>query len=303
MKLAPIALFVYKRPWHTLQTVEALQKNELAEDSELFVFSDGPKSEDDKKDVQAVRAYLKKITGFKSITIIEREHNLGLAQSIISGVTEIVNKYSRVIVLEDDLLASRYFLDYMNTALNRFESDERVMQISGYMFPIELKVNTDSVFLPFTTSWGWATWKRAWVHFDRDMKAYETLRRDSELIHRFNLDNAYPYFKMLKAQSEGKIDSWAIRWYLSVFMLSGLTLFPVRSLVHNIGFDGTGTHSTQDDIDFSEVQINYRVLVFPSEVKMSYKVFAECKKFLKNKKHDVLRAVKEIFHGVTTKSL
>jgi len=157
--------------------------------------------------------------------------------------------------------------------------------------------------LPFTTSWGWATWKRAWVHFDRDMKAYETLRRDSELIHRFNLDNAYPYFKMLKTQSEGKIDSWAIRWYLSVFMLSGLTLFPVRSLVHNIGFDGTGTHGTQNDIDFSEIQRNFQVLAFPSEIEMFNTVFAECKKFLKSKKKNVLSTVKEIFYEFITKSL
>lgn len=303
MDLAPITLFVYNRPWHTQQTVEALQKNELAEGSELFVFSDGPKSEADKKDVQAVREYIKTITGFKGVTIIERERNLGLAQSIISGVTEIVNKYGRVIVVEDDLLASRYFLDYMNTALNRFESDERVMQISGYMFPIELKVNTDSVFLPFTTSWGWATWKRAWVHFDRDMKAYETLRRDSELIHRFNLDNAYPYFKMLKAQSDGKIDSWAIRWYLSVFILHGLTLFPVRSLIQNIGFDNTGTHNTRNDVGFSEVQKDFQVLTFPSDIEISETVFDECKRFLKSKNKNVLSTVKEIINGIITKNL
>jgi hypothetical protein len=303
MKLAPIVLFVYNRPWHTRQTVEALQKNELARESELFIFSDGPRSENDKKNVQAVREYIKTITGFRSIRIIDRERNLGLAQSIISGVTEIVNRYGRIIVLEDDLIVSRYFLDYMNTALNWFEKDERVMSVSGYMFPIEIQVDTDSVFMPFITSWGWATWKRAWDSLDSNMESYASLKKDSTLRRRFDLNNSYFYFRILKAQIQRKIDSWAIRWYLSVFMLQGLTLFPVRSLVQNIGFDNTGTHTTRHDAGFSEAQKDFHVLTFPPDIEISETVFDECKNFLKSKKENLLSPVKEFINGFITKTL
>ena len=135
--LAPIALFVYNRPIHTRRTVEALQKNTQAAESDLCIYSDAPKRPEVAEAVREVRAYIKTITGFSSITIVERERNLGLANSIIDGVTSIVNKHGRIIVLEDDLVVSQYFLEYMNTALERYRDDERVMQISGHMFPTE----------------------------------------------------------------------------------------------------------------------------------------------------------------------
>ncbi len=242
MKYAPIALFTYNRPSHTRQTVEALLKNPEARYSDLILFSDGPKDDASGKQVQEVRRYLHNIEGFKSIRIVERDTNFGLADSIISGVSEVVDEYGRVIVLEDDLITTPGYLCYMNQALNRYEGDKRVMQISGHMFDVDIKAETDAVFLPFTTSWGWATWKRAWVHFDPSMAGYERLRKDRKLRWSFNLDGAYDYFGMLKAQKKGRIDSWAIRWYLSVFLRHGLVLFPVKSFVKNIGFDDSGTH-------------------------------------------------------------
>ncbi len=239
---APVVLFTYNRPWHTRQTLNALKKNNLSELTDLIIYSDGPKNITDCKKVQEVRNYLKTVNGFKRIKIIEREDNTGLADSVISGVTEVINEYSRIIVLEDDLVTAPHFLYYMNHALRMYEKEEKVMQISGHMFDIKIDIETDAVFLPFITSWGWATWKRAWDHFDPLMIGYTELKKDRRLQYKFNLEGSYNYFSMLEAQIQDKIDSWAIRWYLSVFLKSGIVLYPVKSYIENIGFDGSGTH-------------------------------------------------------------
>ncbi len=263
MNLSPIALFVYNRPWHTQQTVEALKKNDLVEKSDLIVFSDGPKKESDISDVINVRNYLKTIKGFKSVNLNERERNIGLAESIIFGVTDVIDQYGRVIVLEDDLIVSKHFLDYMNTALNRYYNEERVMQISGHMFPVKIESREDAFFLPFITSWGWGTWKRAWDHFDPLMTGYRLLKNDRSLRRRFDVDDTFGFFEMLKLQHKGKIDSWAIRWYVSVFLLGGLALYPKESMVSNIGCDGSGAHSGSDRDYALSINESYSVVSFP----------------------------------------
>lgn len=260
---APVALFVYNRPMHTRRAIEALQKNNLAKDSELFIFSDAPKDAGAAQAVEAVRELMHGIGGFKSVTIVERERNLGLAASIIDGVTRLCRERGRVIVLEDDLIVSPFFLEYMNTALERYREDERVMQISGHMFPIDIPADTDAVFLPMTTSWGWATWQRAWRHFNSEAAGYEALKRDAKLRRRFDLDGAYDYSGMLERQLRGEIDSWAIRWYLNAFMLGGVTLFPVKTLVTNAGFDGSGTHLSKHQPADSLVR-EFRVSRYPA---------------------------------------
>ena len=242
MTIAPIALFVYNRPAHTRQTIGALLKNELAGGSDLIIFSDAPKKPEAVEAVSEVREYIRTITGFRSVSIVERDRNWGLSNSIIDGVTRLCNEYGRVIVLEDDLVMSPHFLEYMNVALDSYREDERVMQISGHIFPVDITAETDAVFLPMTTSWGWATWQRAWQHFDPAATGYEELKCDVKLRRQFNLDGAYDYFGMLELQLQGKIDSWAVRWHLSVFLRSGITLFPRKTLVENMGFDGSGTH-------------------------------------------------------------
>lgn len=239
---APIALFVYNRPAHTRETIEALRKCELAEQSDLFIFSDAPKTNKDADAVSEVREYIRSIDGFKSVSIGERNANFGLANSIINGVTSVINVHDRIIVLEDDLIVSPNFLRFMNDALDQYEDKPSVIQISGYMFPVKVDIDEDALFLPMTTSWGWATWKRAWQLFDPDAKGYASLKNDSMLRKRFNLDGAFDYFSMLENQLEGRINSWAIRWYLATFLNNGLTLYPRQSLVSNIGFDGSGTH-------------------------------------------------------------
>jgi len=244
MTFAPIALFVYNRPTHTRQTVDALQKNALSKDSDLFVFSDGAKSELQAEAVCEVRQFIHQIEGFRSVTIVERGINFGLARSVIDGVTSLVNEHGRIIVLEDDLVVTAHFLDFMNRALDKYENEQQVIQVSGYMFPIKVNIKEDALLLPLTTSWGWATWKRAWQLFDIDAKGYAQVKADLVLRKRFNLDGWYDYFSMLEDQLAGRVDSWAIRWYLATFLFQGLTLYPRQSLILNAGFDGSGTHGT-----------------------------------------------------------
>ena len=242
MNLAPIALFVYKRLEHTHKTIESLKNNSLAIESDLFIFSDQEKNSKDRDAVQSVREYVKGVTGFRSVQIIDRPINFGLANSIIDGVYRLCGEFGRVIVLEDDLVTSPNFLEYMNGALDRYAEDDRVMQISAHMFPVETGQTDDAMFLPITTSWGWATWRRAWDKFDAGATGYDLLKNDKQSIYRFNCSGSYDYFNMLERQLKGEIDSWAIRWYLSVFLRNGMVLFPKISLIENIGFDGTGTH-------------------------------------------------------------
>ena len=266
---APIALFVYNRPQHTQHTLEALLNNVLASQSDLYVFSDGPKVPAAETAVNEVRNYIRGVTGFRSITILEERKNKGLARSIIDGVTTLCNSHSRVIVLEDDLSTSPHFLEYMNDALNRYQADARVMQIAGYMFPHVPKVQEDALFLPFISSWGWATWKRAWETFDRREDVFEEIMSDATMRRRFDLNGKYKYSKILRAQQLKKVDSWAIFWYVSVFRQKGLTLFPKYTLVRNIGFDGSGVNCAVREFEQDEMNSAYRVDRFPSLIEIS----------------------------------
>jgi hypothetical protein len=255
MNFAPIVLFTYNRPWHTKQTVEALQKNMYAEQSNLFIFSDGPKTEKDEPKVKEVRKYLKTIKGFKNIEIIERDKNWGLANNIIDGVTKIVNQYGRVIVLEDDLVTSPYFLKFMNDGLDIYEEEEKVISIHGYVYRI--KGLPEIFFLRGADCWGWATWKRGWDLFEKDGKKLLDELEKRKLTKLFDFNGAYPYTKMLKDQVEGKVDSWAIRWYASAFIHEKLTLYPGISLVKNIGDLGTHIKGNMSwlDVELSEKPI------------------------------------------------
>ena len=250
---APIALFVYNRPDHTRQTITALQANAFARESDLFIYSDAPKDEVANAQVHSVRRYIKNIDGFRSVTVIERERNWGVDPSIIDGVTTLCDRYGRVIVLEDDLVTSPWFLTYMNRGLALYEGDERVMQISGFMFPLRAFQENTACFLPYSTCWGWATWKASWTRFDPSASGFNILKSDSKKRAAFNLNGAYDYFDLLRQYFDKKNDAWDIRWYLSVFLNNGLSLFPQKSLVRNIGFDGSGVHCPLSDFPGDEV--------------------------------------------------
>jgi hypothetical protein len=268
MMLAPIVLFVYNRPAHTRQTIEALQRNALSKGSELIIFSDAARSGSQTQLVREVRDLIGQIDGFKSVTIIERETNFGLARSIIDGVGMVVRKYGRIIVLEDDMVTSPYFLSYMNEALEKFADDDRVASIHGYVYPVA-KPLPEAFFLPGADCWSWATWQRGWEIFNDDGQSLLDELKHRKLIRAFDLNGTYPFSKMLEGQIEGGNDSWAVRWYASTFLAGKLTLYPGRSLVHNIGNDSSGTHSaasTSLDAELSDTPISLSaVKVEPSE--------------------------------------
>lgn len=239
--IAPILLFTYNRPAHTRRTVEALQRNTLAAESELFIYSDAPKTDDDRTAVDEVRRYLHTITGFGNVCITERTENFGLARSIIDGVTTHVNRAGKVIVLEDDLVTAPYFLQFMNDALDMYEHDEQVGHIQGCDFTQDPSL-PDTFFIKFTGSWGWATWQRAWQYFNPDGQALLDEMERRKLGYTFDFNGKYRYVRMLRRQVEGKNNSWAIRWNATMFLRDMLSLNVGKSLVQNIGFDGSGTN-------------------------------------------------------------
>lgn len=244
--LAPIALFVYNRPWHTKQTLNALVKNPLADQSDLIIFSDGAKTKNHIASVQEVRRYVNNITGFKSIRVVESTVNKGLANSIISGVSSILESSETIIVLEDDMVTSPYFLTYMNKALQLYENDEQVISIHAYIYPVKQKL-PETFFLKGADCWGWATWKRGWNLFNPDGKYLLDQLKKRKLTNEFDFNRTYAFTRMLKNQIKGINDSWAIRWYASAFLLNKLTLYPGESLIRNIGNDSSGTHSWQEE--------------------------------------------------------
>jgi len=240
-KLSPIVLFVYNRPWHTKQTIEALQKNELAKESELFIYSDEAKNEDAQKSVDEVRKYIDKIEGFKKVTVIKREKNWGLANSIIDGVTKIVNEHGKIIVLEDDLVTSPYFLKFMNEALEFYKNEKKVWHISGWNYPVESDGLDNVFFWRVMNCWGWATWTDRWKYYEKDVD--KTINEFSyDAIKRFNLDGAEDFWSQVIANKDNKINTWAIFWYATIFKENGSCLNPVQTFVENIGHDGSGVH-------------------------------------------------------------
>jgi glycosyltransferase involved in cell wall biosynthesis len=256
--MAPVVLFAFRRPDHTLRTLNALSRNHLASRTELIVYSDGPKDDQDVAAVTAVRDLVQEASGFASVRVVERQRNLGLSASVIDGVTEVLRENDKVIVLEDDLLTSRYFLSYMNEALSIYEDDASVASIHGYCPPMRSE-GPETFFLRGADCWGWATWRRAWSEFNPDGETLLAQLEERGLTWAFDLDGAYGYTSMLEDQIAMRNDSWAIRWHASMYLAEKYTLYPGRSLVENIGVDGSGTHggrSKMDNCDVSAEQVN-----------------------------------------------
>lgn len=295
--LAPIALFVYNRPEHTRRTIKFLAKNLLADESKLFIFSDSPKDASQSAKVAEVREIIRATEGFKSVTIIERLTNLGLANSIIDGVTMLTEKYGQVIVFEDDLISSLYTLQYFNDALRRYKNEERVMHIGAYMYPLQNKALPQTFFYRAASSWGWATWERAWKNFEPDIDILIS-RFNARKRYEFSIEGTMNFWKQIREFKRGKNNSWAIRWYASIFLLGGLTLNPSKSLINNIGHDGSGIHSGKNNIYDVKIS-NHPVTDFPSEVAEHLDAYRTVKHFLKHRKGSlierIIRFVKEKF--------
>jgi len=258
---APIVLFVYARPDHTRQTLEALALNPEARDSLLYVFCDGPANEateETRARILQVRSIVREKSWCGEVRIVESEVNLGLAESIVNGVTKVVQKYGRVIVLEDDIALAPCALDYFNRALSMYENEERVFQVSGFMVKIPFR-SKPTGFLRMTTSWGWATWSRAWQHYQSD--GAELLRKvEARGRTEFDLDGASFHYEELSRNVSGDLKTWAVKWYASVFLANGLCLYPKKSILRNIGFDGSGENCESDSSDyFSNLPVAKRV--------------------------------------------
>lgn len=267
MSYAPIALFTYNRPDKTQRVLESLMQNAEAKDSDLFIFSDGPKNEKAVEGVQKNREYIhqvqessKELRWFKSVTIIEREKNWGLANSLIAGITEVINKYGRVIVVEDDLILSPYFLKFMNGGLEKYKDEDKVGAISAYLQPTGIE-NPNTFFLTYFNCWGWATWKRSWDLLEIDsVKLLKALRFKR---NRFDVGNSIGNYGMLYCQKMGLVDSWYIRYYASLYLNGKLVLYPSSPLTINVGLDGSGVHCGVIDgithirnVSFSPIKID-----------------------------------------------
>lgn len=303
--LAPVILFTYNRPEHTKRTIEALAANELAAETDLYVFSDAAKKDADKGKVQEIRDYVKSVQGFRQVELTAREQNYGLAKNVIEGVTAIVNKYGKVIVLEDDLVTNRYFLLFMNDGLDRYQNEQKVTGITGFShfgdtfsYPCESYFNTLS-----GTSWSWATWSDRWKYFDADCDDWTDMVSDKKLRKAFNYDNTYDFYKIMKMQKTNeKTNSWAIRWYWTNFRKQGLILSPTKSLVSNEGWDGTGIHcgNEKGPVFDHKLMTDHRITEFPQEICEKPELHKAMKKALIHESQPNL--IKRIYHVVFRKN-
>jgi FkbM family methyltransferase len=304
MNLAPIILFVYNRPWHTSQTLEALMHNELADQAELYIFADGPTadaSEESLKNIKETREVLNEKSWCGTVHITIRATNMGLANSVVDGITQVINKHGKVIVLEDDIVTNTHFLSFMNDGLDLYKNEKKVFGVSGFCFPSSEKIKIDTYFLPIMSSWGYGIWADRWkmINFDGEnlLKKVELEKVESDL----NFGNIN-YFQMLKDQVAGRNDSWAVRFYVSMFFQKGLFLYPNISLLRNIGFDGTGVHCDADvtTIYNKNFDINCEIQVVEQKVKVLKNIEAAFKdsdlKTQKSIKKDVTDKFLKLFH-------
>lgn len=282
MELSPIILFCYNRPWHTKETLEALENNKLADKSRLFIFSDGAINDAEKSKIDAVRSVIKNNDGFKSIEIIEREKNWGLADNIISGVSQVIKNFSKVIVVEDDLVTSPYFLEYMNSALNYYENIYSVFSISGFNYPDKLmKFPKDYPYdvycCPRNSSHGWATWADRWELADWELKNINEFFLNKSKIRSFHVGGE-DLTRLLRMQTQGKIDSWAIRWTYTHFMNNAVSICPLYSYVNNIGHDNSGTHCRRTNKFYNDLSKAKKNPSFPKTVYFDPKVIKSYQK-------------------------
>lgn len=295
--LAPIVLFAYNRPVHTQKVVESLQANSLATESDLYIYSDGPKSDANKESVEQTRSYINSInkSTFKNIVVIERERNYGLADNIIEGVTSVVRKYGKVIVLEDDIVVSKVFLDYMNDALNRYENEQKVWSISAWNFPLKHEVCGGSYFNRHAHCWGWATWESRWQFYRRDVSwALNVFTKyERKYVNYDGIDKGY--FKQVELNKSGKLRTWAIFHSLVAIRHDGLTLMPSVSYIRQIGFDGSGVHCGRDNIYESENLNETFPITYPEEIIESSEYIAKIHQWYRDNR---LSLMSRVFHKI-----
>ena len=305
MMAAPIVIFAYRRPQHLKRMLESLMICEEFADSPVIVYVDGPKSASEMSEICQVRQVVRELLGADAEYHFS-EINRGLSQSIIDGVSAVIRRYGRAIVVEDDLLLAPNFLNYMNTALNFYQHEEKVFQISGYMFETqELDDQNAAMLLPLTVSWGWATWQRAWKCFDISATGWQHLLSNSALRRKFDIDGVYGYSTMLARQMMGKRDSWAVRWYWSAFQNDALTVFPPQTLVRNLGFDGSGSHGRGffRNFDHDQAKLTQRNIVFPKAIQVNRSNLITVKNALRKANGGGFGSILDYLRWIVTKNL
>ncbi|GAB3168017.1 glycosyltransferase [Telluribacter humicola] len=264
--IAPVVVFCFNRPWHLQQTIQALQQNPLARHSRLIVFSDGARKEEDQLPVREVRSYLATIHGFKEVEIVLSEINRGLATSVIEGVSQVLDQYERVIVLEDDMVCTSDFLEYMNEALRTYRNRPHIFSITGYAPPAPLPADYphELYLAPRASSWGWGTWRDRWQQADWQVRDFENLLKNKDLRQRLTAggEDLWP---MLVKQQRGVISSWAVRWTWSQSRQGAYGLYPIRSKIRNIGTDGSGTNFTFATEEYGS-ELEERQLTMPPDL-------------------------------------
>lgn len=295
--IAPIILFAFNRPEHTRKTLCALKENYLADQSELFIYIDGPKSSVQINAIDEVKTIAREDKWCGTVTVVESDVNNGLATSVLNGVTEIINKYGKVIVIEDDLVSDKWFLKFMNDALNVYEKEESVVCASGYIYPVKGNL-PETFFLKGADCWGWATWKRGWEILERDGSKLLKELEDKKLTSDFDFKDSYPYVQMLKDQISKRNNSWAILWYASAYLKNKYCLYPGHSLIHNIGVDGSGTHSgttTKFDVGLLDKEVKVEKIAVKEEQK-NKEIVADYFRNLKSKGNENL--IKKIIRKI-----
>ncbi len=292
-EVAPIVLFGYNRPKHISLTLEALQKNILADESELFIFIDGNKDSRDKilrdEVVDVCRNFDWK---GKKKEIILREKNFGLADNIVNGVEVVIQSYKKVIVLEDDIVTAPGFLKYMNDALNFYQHESKVMHVSGYMFPVKNNKKRPTLFYQSTSCWGWATWDDRWRHLERNPTYLMKQLTEQNKKSWFDLDDSGVFLNQLERNVSGQLKSWAILWQASVNLRNGLSLHPYKSLVRNIGLDGTGVNCGTNELYLKQTIVDsIAVEKIPLEFDMEFR--QRMIEYYRPKKSTVLNRAKE----------
>jgi len=271
---------------------DALSKNREFYESPLYIFADAARTESEAQEVARARAVAKSLN-HPNMELVERESNLGLSKSVIDGVTSVCRTHGKVIVIEDDLIVSDRFLEFMNRSLEKFEHTEKIMQVSGYMFPIADSQDVCACLLPISSTWGWATWWRSWEKFVNADWSDGSFLSDRATRHKFDLGGAYPYGRMFRQKISRRIDSWGILWYACLFKNRGLVLYPSHSLVFNAGFDGSGTHCTVRTSEGDGANISTDT-IFPGAIDIDYQKFSRIREYLSSKYSFFPRAVDNV---------
>ena len=280
--LAPIIFICYNRYDHVVRSLNSLKKNKLSKKSKIIIFADAPTDLINKKKTDKIKIYLKKLNGFKSKKIIFRKKNLGTKQNIVNAVSQVLKKFNKVIVIEDDLLLSKFFLDYMNLCLKNYKDEKRIWHINGWSYPFMKNSKNDINFLGSMNCWGWGTWKNRWSFLTLNEK-YLISNFSNKNIHNFNISSSMNHFEQILRNQKKTLSSWAVFWHATIFKNNGICIYPKYSLVKNIGFDGSGRMSSRHKYK-SNLNNNYKDFKLNSEIFKNKKLMnAEFNYYIKRK--------------------